>query len=191
MTLGTVFVISHLIGLVFGLGSATVGDVLFFRALRNRQFSEDEVDNLHTIGLLTWIGLSILILSGIGLVWWKFATIADYTIPAKLAAKLTIVVIIALNGLFIHRLTIPLLRQSIGKSLEKTVFFQSSRLIFASGALSLTSWWSAFLLGGLRKIEFSYLEWLAIYGAVLAIAIIASQLIHHRLFRFETASSKS
>lgn len=51
------------------------------------------------------------------------------------------------------------------------------KVAFMLGGISITSWYTAFLLGSLRKVPFSFPTILACYCLVLALAIIASQVM--------------
>ena len=95
MSLSNILVIGHLIGLIIGLGAATVGDTIFFRALKNKRLATEEFSLLQTISRLIWIGLTILILTGIGIVLVKWQTVAGYHIPAKLWLKFILTGILA------------------------------------------------------------------------------------------------
>ena len=49
------------------------------------------------------------------------------------------------------------------------------KLAFALGAISMTSWLSAFLLGMLRGLQVEFLSLLSVYIGVVIIAVISSQ----------------
>ncbi len=182
MTLSTVFFIGHLVGLILGLGSATVGDTIVFRALKTKRLSTAEFQLLQTISRLIWLGLTILILSGIGLVLIKFQSLADYHIPAKLWLKFILTAIIAANGLFIHYRIYPLLAQSLDQPLEKTPLASHFKALTRSGAISVISWWSAFLLGSLRGLPFSLFELFAVYLSMITIGLVIAPAIGQLLF---------
>ncbi|MBI4175141.1 hypothetical protein HY523_00825 [Candidatus Berkelbacteria bacterium] len=189
MSLTNLFVILHLVGLVIGLGSATVGDAIFFKALRTKRLAAEEFTLLQTISRLIWIGIAILILSGIGLVVVKFQTVAGYHIPAKLWLKFILTGIIAGNGLFIHYRIYPLLAQSVDKPLATSPLAKHLRALTISGAVSLISWWSAFLLGSLRGLPLSFIELLGIYLVIILVGVITAPVIGMALFK--QSSSKS
>lgn len=181
MDLGDLFLILHLVGVVFGLGSASIGDIVFLRALRAGRITRENFATIEVVGRLVWVGLGILILSGIGLVWYHFANIPDWVIPAKLWAKLTLVLVITANGLLIHSRILPLIHASLDQPLEMTPLGRSLRLAGTSGAISLTSWWVTFVLGGFRSLDLDYGTIMAIYAMLLVGAMGTSWLLLPRL----------
>jgi hypothetical protein len=165
-------VIIHLIGFALGLGSATVSDYLLFKFLKDYKISSWEKNILEKVSLLVWIGLFIQIVSGIGFYSLNYEVL-NHTV--KFLVKVVAVGIITLNGILLHKFVMPrMMKLNFGDS--KITFIE--RLSFASGAISVTSWWFATIMGALRNdISFTFLQLLGIYLALILCAIISSQIL--------------
>lgn len=179
MELKDLFVIFHLLGVAFGLGGALASDSMFFSALKDMKISRTEMRFLQMGSAMVWIGLVILIVSGYLL----FSLDSDrYLNSAKFLAKMTIVGIILLNGLFLHISLIPRLRRHIRGHLPSSDEFMRKRpFLFTSGAISLVSWLSALTLGALHKVPWSYGEITGVYLLILLVAGLVANLLGRRL----------
>ncbi|MYE38050.1 MAG: hypothetical protein F4X82_00835 [Candidatus Spechtbacteria bacterium SB0662_bin_43] len=185
----TILVILHLIGMSFGVVGASVSDMLFFKAIKDGIIDKQEFGIFQFFGRLIWVGLSIAIVSGIGFLVWYIAqdiTVAGSDVEKienpKIWAKVTIVAIITLNGLVLHRKILPLLRDSVGKPLVKTGITRHLTLVLTSGAVSITSWWSAFIIGAWSGLNFSLSSWaiLVLYAVIVCSTIGVANVIGRR-----------
>lgn len=177
------FIGAHLLGLVFGLGGATISDTLFFRFLKDLKISKTESSVLHMLSQIIWFGLGIGVLSGLGL----FLPASDRLMEnAKFLAKVTFVGIIILNGAFLNLYSAPkLVHMSFGKWADTatSALRKARKASFAMGAISIVSWYSVFVLGIMRWNPLSYKAYIAIYGMILAGSLIISQLAEQFLGR--------
>lgn len=168
MEIKTLLVIAHLFGLALGAGGAWTSDALFFRSTRNGKISKSENKLLSQASVVVWVGLAILIVSGIGL----FLQNPDrYAESTKFWSKMTIVAIIAVNGLIFHFFH--------KKSLEKSQY--KSNAILVSGVVSMVSWASALILGAFRSVPLSYLEIMGIYLLIVASGSIFGIIFKNKL----------
>lgn len=178
-----VLVIFHLLGFALGVGAATMADIFFFKFLSDLRISEQENETLQTISQVIWFGLGLLIISGLGLV---LVDPATYFASAKFLVKMVVVGVITINGLFLNLYITPLLvRISFGdKHPHHTGELRHERgLAFAGGAISLTSWYTAFILGFMDTAPLPFWPLLVCYFALLVIAIAISQVIERRIAR--------
>jgi len=170
-------VILHVFSMGVALGVTTVADFLFFRFLRDLKISQQESEILNTLSMIIWTVLVLIILSGLGL---YLPNAESLNGSSKFMVKLTVVGIIILNGIMLNFLIGPNLTKIFG---EEVNFSKSPRwvrrLAFAGGAISMTSWYSAFILGSLRKQPYSYWEILGVYLVLVAGAITMSQLVEY------------
>lgn len=184
----TVFVILHLIGMGFGIVGATISDLLFFRSIKDKKLDKKEFDIMHFVSKIIWAGLFVAIASGAGFLYLYISQdmtiivngeVVDKISNPKIWAKVTIISIIALNGLFIHRKVLPIFRKSIGQNINKSEVSKNLTLVLTSGALSATSWYSAFIMGAWSGLNFhfSYIEFIAIYIIILFIAILVANIV--------------
>lgn len=156
-----------------------MSDSMFLKSLKDLKISKTEMSFLQLGSVMVWVGLIILIGSGYLL----FSLDSDrYLNSDKFLAKMTIVAIILLNGLFLHVNLIPRLRRHIEGYLPSSDEFMRKRpLLFTSGAVSLVSWLSALVLGALHKVPWSYGEIMGVYLAALLAAGVIANTIGRRL----------
>jgi hypothetical protein len=182
MELKTIFLILHLFGVAIGAGSAFIGDFFFFMSAKDRKFSLEETKFLHIIGLLTWIGLFILFVSGLGIF---LLDTTKYLNSTKFLAKVVIVCIIAINGLFLHITHMPKIRKVIGLHFPTSKEFRdNSRVLLISGAVSIISWSATIILGTLKSVPLTVAQILGIYLLALITAIIIAQISRKKILGF-------
>ncbi|HLD81580.1 MAG TPA: vitamin K epoxide reductase family protein [Patescibacteria group bacterium] len=174
----------HLIGTVLGLGGATITDIFFFKFLKDFRISKKEKEIMDTLSQIIWFGLAVLLLSGIGL---YLPNASALNATPKFLVKMIIVCIIILNGAVMNILIAPQLVKLSFKSLAKkknTRLILLRRLSFALGAISITSWYSALILGVTPKdVPIPFLGILSLYIAALIVAILCSQFYERYLVR--------
>ena len=178
-----VILIFHLIAAAIGLGAATITDIFFFKFLKDLKISEQESDILGTLSQVIWFALALIILTGIGLYLPESERLLD---SSKFLIKMIVVAVILVNGAFLNLLVSPkLVHISFGESHEHQSgeLHKLRKLAFALGAISITSWYSAFILGTLRQLPFSFLELLGVYVALVIIAVAGSQIMERVLAR--------
>lgn len=87
---------------------------------------------------MVWLGLTLLIISGALLF---FMDIDKYLNSTKFLAKMTIVGIIILNGIFFHMIHLPRIQRHENNDLPSSdEFSRSVHLLIGSGTLSFLSW---------------------------------------------------
>lgn len=155
-------VIIHLFGLALGAGAAFVSDFTFVGALKDRTFTRHELNTLELLSKIVWLGLGVLILSGFFIFLGSTDALLD---SSKFLAKMTVVAIIAINGLLFKFVHMPKLNRLVDQDVSK---LDNPRLkgMFISGGLSGVSWATALILGVLRGVEYSYWQIIGVYGLV-------------------------
>ncbi|MBF9234641.1 hypothetical protein [Microvirga alba] len=180
----------HLVGLVLGLGAATLLDLIIVRFLIKNKVTNEYCHVIEFSSKVVTIGLTILWLTGLGF-------LIHYALfdPIKLTnekvwAKIAIVGVLTLNGMFIHRTVLPFVRSRIGNALFDGLLPRQRSVLFASGAISATSWYVPLVLGSLPQLNFSpALPILVAYGLLLTVAIAATHgLARVVLPRFSTVT---
>ncbi len=180
MTWQQFFVLLHLVGFALGVGGATVSDITFFKALRKRLITAEQLAFLETLSKIIWAGSIILILSGLAI----FAVIYSEQngLPMlsspRWQTKLTLVVIIVLNGINFKMAIMPALKNLVGQQLSliniKPIL---GRLAF-SGTLSILSWYSILLISQLpRTFRPSILYFFGVYLVLLICGFIFSRFV--------------
>lgn len=175
------WVIAHNIGFILGLGGATITDVFFFRFLKDNKISIDEKGTMDTLSSVIWFGLAILIITGIMLYLPEQARLNE---SPKFLLKVVVVGVVLINGLLLNLLVAPKLHML---SFENTIPARRfRRLAFALGGVSIVSWYSAFVLGSIRSIETTLGIGLIGYFALVACAVIGSQIYEALITRKNT-----
>lgn len=185
----TFLVFLHITGTALGVGGASVSDMLFFRALKNRRLSEEGLGMLKTVSLVVWTGLSLLLISG-----FAFFVVYRLGIPTRLGlafeprfwTKMTAVFVLFVNGLVMHWKSMPHLEKIArekGDNLSSPTFRDHATLFFTTGAISITSWYGVLLLGIWRKLDLSFPLMLAIYVAVVVGAIAVANILRSKLIK--------
>ena len=178
----------HFLAVAIGLGGATITDILFFKFLRNFRISKKETDIMRTLSRAIWFSLAILVLTGVAL---YIPQANELNHSAKFLAKMVVVAVIIINGIFLNLFVAPKL---VKISFEETRKHQPEKLhrerkiAFALGVVSIISWYSAFLLGMLRNISMSFSSLILIYVLLLLLGIFVSQYIER--FFVRRANSK-
>ncbi len=180
ISLKTFLLIIHIFGVALGAGGAFIGDGIFFRSVHDGKISKQEFGFIQLSSKFTWVGLFILFVSGIAIFLTDLSTYLD---SSKFLAKMTIVLILTINGVFFHVMHIPRLEQDVGKLLSSTKSFNElkAHLIF-SGVVSMVSWSFALVLGMLRSIPYSYWTIMLVYLLVVSFAWLFGRIVTRHLF---------
>ena len=173
--LRTFLIILHLFGVALGAGGAYMSDGMFFSSIKDEKFSKTELRFLKLGSKFVWIGLLLLVLSGIGL----FLTDpVKYMESTKFLSKMSIVAIIIANGIFFHLSHIPHLSRHEDTHFPSSDEFGRKRgLLLASGVVSMVSWSFALVLGALKSVPYPYWIIMLVYLGVVSIGVALSQLL--------------
>jgi len=169
-------VIFHVLSVVVGMGSAIVADLICFRYGYHKVLSRQTVGTVRFLShVVTFALLAIL---GTGFLLF-LSDVERYSASVKFLTKMSIVGVLTINGLLLHRLIFPHLGD------ENVLTSKKSRgvrkLGFALGAVSVASWIGALSLATLPSIPISYALAIQVYIAILAIAVFISLILEHYL----------
>lgn len=161
----------HFIGLAAGLGGATMLDLLLLRFFVTGPVSAERAAVVEFAARVVDAGLKLLWLTGFG-----FLLLYALSDPLKLQnpkvhAKLMVVLILTLNGFFIHAVILPHLRRQAGRPLFQGMGRMQRALFAASGAVSAVSWYTPVALGVFSQLNFAVpaLLILTCYGLLIAV----------------------
>lgn len=165
----------HLLGFALGVGGATISDVLFMRFLKDFKITAEEKSILQLMSQIVWVGLLIIVVSGIGLFLPESERLLD---SAKFLTKMVVIAVIILNGAVLNLLITPKLLTIAWKEngIDVKNTSRMSNIAFASGAISFISWYTAFFLGFAKSVPYTFIQLISIYGGLLLIGIIGSQI---------------
>lgn len=170
-------VIFHVFGVAIGLGGATIADILFFKFLKDFRISEWEADVMRTLSQTIWFALAILVLTGLGL---YLPEAEELNQSAKFLVKMIVVAVIIVNGVFLNLLVAPkLVKISFGEKHDHQSgeLHHERKIAFALGAVSIVSWYSAFILGVAREVPLNFWPLILTYILLISGAIVASQVM--------------
>lgn len=178
----TVLTIVHVFGAIIGAGGAYMSDLMFFSSIKDEKIEPLEFKFMRLGSRMVWLGLIILIVSGIGL----FLTDVDkYMHSTKFLAKMTIVGIIFVNGVFFHLTHLPRMRRHQNTHLPSSdEFSRKAHLLVASGAISFISWTTSVIFGSLKSIPYSYSEIMLGYLIIVAVAVALSIPLFKKQYHF-------
>ena len=151
MDLHTFLITTHLIGVALGVGGATFGGILYLKAMKDGKIDPMEGEWLSVIFTVLRIGLAIAVVTGFGFfLEYRFTGQEERLLDPRLWAKLTIILVLISNALLIQMRKIPM---------------------WLGEALSITSWYSALVLGIMRGMDYSYLTFLIFYAIAVVVVI--------------------
>ena len=145
-----ILIIMHIVGTALGVGAATFAEIHYTRFNSDDIITDDEKKTLALTYTVMRTGLFLLVISGFGLLLYlRLPEYTDLLTSATFLAKMTVIGILVGNALLLQARIMPL---AIG------------------AAVSLTSWYTALVLGSLRDTNASYFEILIYYaGAVVVV----------------------
>ncbi len=123
--------------------------------------------------------MALLWLSGLGLLAYYSAFDLAALQNPKVWAKVAIVAVLTLNGLFIHAQVLPLITRQAGRGLFDGISEVRKSLLLTAGAVSIISWYMPLFLAVSRPLNFVVPAQtiLSAYGVLLVVAVIGSQLL--------------
>ncbi|MBP6858353.1 MAG: hypothetical protein KBC33_00800 [Candidatus Pacebacteria bacterium] len=167
----------HAASAIAGMGAALTSDIMFSFYSRDRIFDEREQRVFENLSRIIWISLIAIIITGAALF---LSDPVVYSASTKFLVKMTIVLALTLNGIVLSRWIQPHIAQE--GFLTSSTQRHARRIAFACGAISLTSWSLAFILGMIDSIPLSYTGAIISYLGLIGIAAFCAILIEHHSF---------
>lgn len=149
----TLLVGLHLVGLCFGLGGATMLDFWILRWMRWGGLPPEIGRIFLFVSKVCTVGIVLLWLSGLGFLAIYAAETPEKLQNPKLWAKITVVVVLTLNGLVIHSAILPGILRDVGRPMLDGISGKRTGIFLVSGAVSGVSWYTAFALGLMRELN--------------------------------------
>ncbi len=175
----SVSVILHVFSVIVVMGTAVVSDILFNIYIKDKKIDISENRTLNILSSIIWASLGFILLSGILIF---FSDTAKYMNSPKFLLKMVIVGFIVINGYAFQRIVHPAIRKiNFTDTNSHHKYVKVRRLAFAFGAISVTSWMSAFVLGSIPRIPVSFFVGLGFYLLMCFGAIVVSQLVEYRI----------
>lgn len=177
-----VIVIIHSLCAGIGVGAATVTDIFFMRFLKNYRISVREARTLDVLSEIIWVALGLLIFTGVLLYLPNQEALHQ---SSKFLLKVVIVGLLTLNGFVLNNKISPRLKDiSFGEAhAHHGELHVLRKLVFATGGISIVSWYTVFILGSLRSIPLQFTTLALIYGGFLVMVIIGTQVFEYLISR--------
>lgn len=167
----------HVISVVLGMGAALVSDLLFSFFSKDKKLNTTEFATLEILSKVVLYSLVLISVSGVFIF---FSDSGKYLESAKFLSKMTILVILILNGYLLNTYVWPHLLQKNFFTLKRERNVR--RLAFVCGAVSVISWLSVCALGVIDGLNMSYLLIISIYLIFIAIGSVVALLVEKREF---------
>ena len=175
-------------GLLLGLGAATTLDIFIAKFMITGRIKKEYCEFIDFCSNIVSVGLVILWTTGVGFLVHYYEFDSTKLSNQKVWAKIAIVAVLSLNGAFIHRTVLPLMRNRVGRNLFYGLTSRQRSLLLVSGAVSVTSWYVPLLLGTFPQLNFlPALPILTVYFVLLLLAIGAT----HGFARLKVPSAPS
>lgn len=154
-TLTTLFVAGHLIGLAFGFGGALTLDIIALRYFYLERITNEKLVLFHFIARLVTLGLAILWITGLAFLWIYWWSQPELLANPKVWAKVVIVIVLTVNGYFLHHKVFPILVRNLGHHMFHRVTVDEKAMMFTFCSISIISWGFPLVLGVAGSLNFT------------------------------------
>ncbi len=172
----------HVLFMGFGIGAATLNDVLFFKFLKDLRISEQEAAVLKTVNEFIWFAIGFILLTGLAL---YLPELGPRIGSSQTLMKMLIFLVIIVNAAFLNLTIAPkLVRISFGQEHDHKAgeLVRARRLAFLLGPVSLVSWYSAFVVGVMpTNAGYAFREMLTVYVVLLIVGMVIGWIHECRL----------
>ena len=176
VNLKSLIIFVHLSGLAFGVGGAWMLDIYVLRKMYKSAVTRENIQIITFVSKLVMIGLAMLWISGLAFLLFYSFMQPELLLNHKIWAKLCIVIVLSVNGYYLHKVVIPLIVENHGKILIRALNLRQINCLTLIGCISFISWPLVMFLGTFKSINFSFsfLEILGFYCLVLIVALATS-----------------
>ena len=176
INLKSLIIFVHLSGLAFGVGGAWMLDLYILRKMYKSTVTKENIQIINFVSKVVMIGLAMLWISGLTFLVFYSAMQPELLLNHKIWAKLAIVIVLSVNGYYLHKYVIPLIVNNHGRVLIRTLSLRQVNSLTLIGCVSFVSWPFAMFLGTFKSINFSFsfFEIISFYLLVLMLALATS-----------------
>jgi hypothetical protein len=186
MGLYDIIVVLHAVSAAVGVGAAATSDAIFLRSIRNRLMSRDQFVLIRAASRVVVGGLTLLVLTGIFMM---FLNTRLIYMP-HFQAKMTVVVVLMVNGLVFHGRLLPFLKRHLDRMMPEKFLARRQWFFAITGAISAVSWFAALIIAYLGDIGMGYLFFIGIYIAAMAGGSIAGYFVLAHLIFWSAGKEK-
>ncbi|GAB4232483.1 MAG: hypothetical protein Tsb0021_11210 [Chlamydiales bacterium] len=156
----------HLVGLILAFGSVIATDLFGLLWIFDRIKFPQVVRVSNETKNFIWLGWGLMVASGIPMIYFKGE------IDNLMMIKLFFVVLIGINGIFLHQLHERVQGYKKGDNVPKLIMFRLMLALF----ISQLAWWGAFTIGFLHRHVQSVINWPP-YPYLVCISIVAGLIV--------------
>lgn len=166
----------HVLSVTLGMGTALLSDFLFSFFSKDKELDQKEIATLSILSKIIFISLIVISVSGL------FIFLSDpnkYMTSSKFLAKMTILVVLMINGYILNKNVWPkLLNKEFFTSDKERIY---RKIAFACGAVSVVSWISVCILGVIDSLSMEYYDILLTYISIIVFSILVSLFVEKRI----------
>lgn len=156
----SILVVIHVVGAAVGVGAAATSDSVFLASIRNRMVNHDQFLLISRASHIVLGGLVLIVLSGIGLLFFNL----DLWKMPHFQAKMTAVIFLIVNGIIFHATVIPLLEENQHKIMPEEFVSSKQWTLAITGTVSAVSWFAALIIAVIGDdVAIGYFVYLGIY----------------------------
>ncbi len=166
----------HLLSVAAAIGSAITVEFLIFKS--KKQFDKRLFEIVSTSSHIVTISLVILWITGFGLVAVGYLDDPNYIMNQKIWAKVLIVFIFSLNGIYISRVVLPRLNR-FGDGRMLSLSRRTCAAFSLSFAISSVGWLLSVFFGIAKFLNHSagWLQLLGLYGFLVLVVFMCAFLV--------------
>jgi hypothetical protein len=182
-----VLTVVHVVAAAIGVGAAAASDSVFLSAIRNRHVGRDQFVLIKASSKVVMAGLTLLVLTGVGLLLHDLGLVDR----PHFQAKMTAIIVLMINGFVFHGRLVPFLGEHRHTRLPEDAIASRLWLFAITGAVSAVSWFAALIIAAVGDIGASYWTFAGIYAGVIVLGSVAGYLLlSHLIFWSEKDDSE-
>lgn len=170
-----IIVTIYSLGFALAIGAITSLYVLLYNFFYDFKISKKEKEVVHRITQIIWIGLMMVVVSGLCMTLFSRAS-------AVISMFMIIISVTVISEAFFSLFAVPhLSKLSIKRKTIEGKLCTWRKVVFGIGAISITSLYSAFFLTNILLTSLNFYQLLFIYISLLTISALASQSFNERI----------
>ncbi len=169
---------AHILGIICAVSAMFVSENVIYRKFKN--FSTSDFELVNELSNIIKLSVGMIWVSGLGLIYLGYQSNLLFLANEKIWAKIIIVALITLNGLYISKCIMPRIKTlNHTKTLVNSYF--ESFLFRLSFAISVTGWLVAMFYGIARFMNNNHSVYflLLVFVGVVLLVVMASYIIRN------------
>jgi len=179
LNLKSFILLLHIAGLAVGIGGAWIVEAFILKHMKTFTINKEHYSVIEFISKFVLAGLAMLWFSGGLFLLYYYLYTPEFLGNEKVWAKVFIVLMLTINGFFVHHYLLPLIKECIGSTLQKVLSVEKLMLVLSMGVISFLSWLFPVILGVAKSLNFSVtaIDIILIYLSILATCLMTVVLI--------------